>query len=118
MAHFEITNDALRDMWTKGHSVVGIAAELKCHENTVRYRLKLMGLGNRRKETGKTEQPKTPPHTAAVRMPATPPSADPALMAAIARAKASRGPVVALGQVAARFRLPVAVVQGLAGRVG
>jgi hypothetical protein len=41
----------------------------------------------------------------------------PDLKAAVLRAKAGPAPVASIGIVAARYRLPVAVVQGLAQRL-
>ena len=130
MAKFEISNDELKDRWEKGHSVRQLTDDFRCHENTIRYRLRLMGLGNRDREAGiatsrgkrpsaAPDQVAAPTHVAAVVMPAQPLQARkdwPDLLAAVQRAKGNSAPKATLAIIATRFRLPVAVVQGLAGR--
>jgi hypothetical protein len=144
MARFEINNERLKKLWDDGHSVTAIKTEFGCHENTIRYRLKLMGLGNREREAGvennrgkrpmghqpterfaakpakrplpaQADQPTQ--HIAAVRMPSSAIEDRPDWPQISAAIDKARGSTVALGQVAARLRLPYGVVKGLAQRV-
>ena len=118
----QIDEAKLQRMWTAGKPAKDIAYALKCSDKTVIRRAGDMGLPERYPgwKPADMPPPAPPQHKAAVLMPSSPLEARkdwPALKAAVERAQGHSGPVVALGMIAARFRLPVAVVQGLAGRL-
>jgi len=116
-----IDKDRFMVMWNAGDSHLAMAAAFGVSDNTIERRAREWGLPPRfRQHRGAA--PIKPPtqHIAAVLMPAEPLEARadwPDLKAAVQRANGRPGPQAALAMIATRFRLPVAVVQGLAGRL-
>ena len=127
----QMPNDQFMELWEAGIGYQAIGKVLGVSKRTIQRRVIELGLSVReRRDKGvPRNQPKSvvaaPPvevvqHKAAVRMPseALQDRADwPDLQAAVERAKRGPAPMASLGMVAARFRLPTAVVQGLAARV-
>lgn len=115
-------------LWNKGVSHMKMGAVFGCSDNTILRRARLWDLPPRVRRSyayypvDAAPAAPAPPvqHIAAVRMPSErlEDRADwPDLKAAVERAKAGPAPVTSLGMVAARFRLPTAVVQGLAQKM-
>jgi hypothetical protein len=116
-----VDDDTLRRMWLDGDNATDIGNVLGCSERKVIDRAAELRLPRRFRGWDKGDNwaqvvaKHHAAHKAAVRMPESPPRENPELMAAIARAKDN---ITALGQVAARFRLPYAMVLGLSQRGG
>jgi hypothetical protein len=108
------------DLWEAGSTFAEIGKVFKVSHTTVqRWAYVEMQLSKRPRELVIGRPQPTQP-IAAVRMPAEPLEARadwPDLNAAVERANGRPGPQAALAMIAARYRLPVAVVQGLAGRL-
>lgn len=112
LARVVARNKVIAKLTTAGVTVAATAKQLGCSENTVVYARKALGLSGKR-GSGEADPVQ---HKAIIRMPKTPlkDRADAGdLHAHILRAGDS---VVRLGQVAARFRLPYAMVLGLSQR--
>ncbi len=122
-----IDKDRFMVLWNAGDSHKAMAAAFGVSDNTIERRAREWGLpprfrqrkGIQRNQPAPLVQdaPEPTQHVAAVRMPSSAIEGRtdwPQISAAIDKA---RGSTVALGQVAARFRLPYSVVKGLAQRV-
>ena len=120
-ARIEINRDTLALLWAKGLTGGQIAARMGVSESTVMVRAREYNLPARpliRQRRQYAAQPAFTP--APVVVPPEPLDARPDwpdLLAAVQRAKGAAKPEHALGVIAARFRLPVDAVRGLAGRV-
>ena len=120
----QIDQTALRMMWADGLSGREIGKAFGVSDSTIYEIAADLGLPQRdMRRVGKNKRQAAPPapitHVAAVVMPAPPLQARkdwPDLLAAVQRAKGNSAPQATLAIIATRFRLPVAVVQGLAGR--
>ena len=110
----QINRAELIRLWTDGVTVANIARHFKCSDNTISERLREMKL---RRKVGRLKQAPTPPVNRVRKPKAAPQVAEvqTGLQAAIARAKATPTPTRALGQVAARYRIPYAEVMARAG---
>lgn len=115
-----VSEAKLRELYAAGLSHDAIAKAMGIGLTPVRKRIKALGLVRftaPEPVSAPEPEPVTKPHLAAVRMPDSPLAQRqdyPDFCAAITRAK---GSTVALGQVAARFRLPYSVVRGHAQRL-
>lgn len=112
----KIDDTKLSELWAQGVSSNDLAVIFDVQYPAINRAAKRLGLAPRNRGGS---QPRHQ-HVAAVRMPDMPLSTRPdwdALQAAVLRAKDLPAPQANLSTIATKHRLPVAVVQGLAGRL-
>lgn len=115
VAKVDIRDGELRRMWAAGYTLDTMGARFGCHAQTVTRRAEIIGLPPRLPGWHRAGYKRTEERQAAATAPdpVTLRKDYPDMLAAIARARVARLPIWAMDCVAARFRLPRAVVEGL-----